>query len=63
MHYLSLPCSPCMFVHNNKVVSCWFAHAKCVGDITASSVYADVARLLDAGEGAAQHSGLRLLDS
>jgi lipopolysaccharide heptosyltransferase II len=46
VHYLGLPCSPCMFVHNNKVVSCWFAHAKCVRDIGPAAVYADVQRLL-----------------
>jgi lipopolysaccharide heptosyltransferase II len=48
VHYLGLPCSPCMFVHNNKVVSCWFAHAKCVRDIAPPAVYADVVRLLGA---------------
>lgn len=57
VHYLALPCSPCMFVHNNKVVSCWFAQARCMTGIAPGDVYADVAQLLDAPdqrEGAAR---------
>ncbi|MBW2448559.1 MAG: glycosyltransferase family 9 protein, partial [Deltaproteobacteria bacterium] len=33
VHYLGLPCSPCMFVHNNKVIDCWFAKARCMSEI------------------------------
>jgi len=60
IHYLGLPCSPCMFVHNNKVVSCWFAQAHCMTGIDAGDVYADVTRLL-AGD-TARRSALRVVD-
>jgi lipopolysaccharide heptosyltransferase II len=33
VHYLKLACSPCMFVHDNKVLSCWFAQARCMTGI------------------------------
>ncbi|MGH0033399.1 MAG: glycosyltransferase family 9 protein [Myxococcota bacterium] len=62
VHYLGLPCSPCMFVHNNKVVSCWFAHAKCVRDIGPSAVYADVVRLLQSDDAKGQ-APLLVVDS
>ena len=63
VHYLSLPCSPCMFVHNNKVVSCWFAHARCVSEIGASAIYADVARLLARDASETRRTPLLLVDS
>ncbi|MBW2448215.1 MAG: hypothetical protein JRG83_20150, partial [Deltaproteobacteria bacterium] len=47
VHYLGLPCSPCMFVHNNKVIDCWFAKARCMSEIQPRAVYADVVRQLD----------------
>jgi lipopolysaccharide heptosyltransferase II len=53
VHYLGLPCSPCMFVHNNKVIDCWFAKARCMSDIQPRAVYADVVQELEGGaEGA-----------
>ena len=45
-HYLKLACSPCMFVHDNKVLSCWFAQAKCMTGITPSAVLASIDELL-----------------
>jgi hypothetical protein len=53
-----------MFVHNNKVVSCWFAQAKCMTGIAPSGVFADVAAHLDAGReaGDTARSPLRLVD-
>ncbi len=47
VHYLGLPCSPCMFVHNNKVIDCWFAKARCMSEIEPRAVYADVIRQLE----------------
>ncbi len=46
VHYLKLACSPCMFVHDNKVLSCWFAQAKCMTGITPARVLASVDELL-----------------
>jgi heptosyltransferase-2 len=46
VHYLQLACSPCMFVHDNKVLSCWFAHAKCMTGIAPSAVLASVDGIL-----------------
>jgi len=51
VHYLGLPCSPCMFVHNNKVIDCWFAKARCMSGIQPQAVYADVLRQLEPGDG------------
>ncbi len=48
VHYLKLACSPCMFVHDNKVLSCWFAQAKCMTGIAPAAVLASVEELLDA---------------
>jgi len=64
VHYLGLPCSPCMFVHNNKVVSCWFAQARCMTGIAPGDVYADVAELLDgtAAEAATPRPALGVVD-
>ena len=47
VHYKRLACSPCMFVHDNKVLSCWFAQAKCMTGITPGEVLASVEALLD----------------
>ena len=47
VHYKKLACSPCMFVHDNKVLSCWFAQAKCMSGITPAEVLASVEALLD----------------
>jgi ADP-heptose:LPS heptosyltransferase len=47
VHYRRLACSPCMFVHDNKVLSCWFAQAKCMTGITPAEVLASVEELLD----------------
>jgi lipopolysaccharide heptosyltransferase II len=62
VHYLGLPCSPCMFVHDNKVIDCWFANARCMSGIEPRVVEADVVRLL-AGEAARPaRSPLRVVD-
>jgi hypothetical protein len=37
-----MACSPCMFVHDNKVLSCWFAQALCMRGIAAENVLASV---------------------
>ena len=49
IHTLNLGCSPCMFVHDNKVLSCWFSQAKCMSGILPADVLASVEALL-AGE-------------
>ena len=61
VHHRKLGCSPCMFVHDNKVLSCWFAQAKCMAGIEPTDVAASVETLLagDAG-GTAE---LRVVDS
>jgi lipopolysaccharide heptosyltransferase II len=46
VHYRNLACSPCMFVHNNKVLSCWAAKALCMTGIEPSDVLASVDKLL-----------------
>jgi lipopolysaccharide heptosyltransferase II len=48
VHYLGLGCSPCMFVHDNKVLSCWFSQARCMLGIAASEVMASVEAILAA---------------
>ncbi len=64
VHYLQLPCSPCMFVHNNKVVDCWFAQARCMTGIRATDVLRSVGELLAPGAEEADPRGrLRVLDS
>lgn len=60
VHYRGLPCSPCMFVHNNKVVDCWFAHAKCMSGISPQAVFRDAIRLMQ-GEPMARGS-LRVVE-
>ncbi len=62
VHYLGLACSPCMFVHDNKVLSCWFSQARCMTGIAPSEVLASVDALL-AGESQAGGRRLRVLDS
>ncbi len=64
IRHLGLTCSPCMFVHSNKVVSCWFAEALCMTGITTASVYQAVTELLDATASPTQPvRHLRALDS
>jgi lipopolysaccharide heptosyltransferase II len=46
VHYRRLGCSPCMFVHDNKVLSCWFAQAECMTGIRPEEVLASVRDLL-----------------
>lgn len=46
IHYRGLACSPCMNVHENKVLSCWFAHARCMTQIDPRDVLASVDELL-----------------
>jgi len=58
VHYQRLACSPCMFVHDNKVLSCWFAQAKCMTGITPKAVLASVDALLSPAAGV----GLRAID-
>ncbi len=62
VHYLGLACSPCMFVHDNKVLSCWFSQARCMAGIAPSEVLASVDALL-AGESQTAGRRLRVLDS
>ena len=48
VHYRALACSPCMFVHDNKELSCWFAKAVCLTGIEPRDVLESVrARLRD----------------
>jgi len=61
VHHQKLACSPCMFVHDNKVLSCWFAQAKCMAGIEPADVVASIETLL-AGS-AAGTAGLRAVDS
>ncbi len=42
LHYRALACSPCMFVHDNKELSCWFAKAVCLTGIEPREVLASV---------------------
>jgi lipopolysaccharide heptosyltransferase II len=62
VHYLKLACSPCMFVHDNKVLSCWFAQARCMTSIRPAEVLASVDGLL-AGRSAPGKAALRVIDS
>jgi lipopolysaccharide heptosyltransferase II len=61
VHHLKLACSPCMFVHDNKVLSCWFSQAKCMAGIEPGDVAASIETLL-AGS-SARTPGLRAIDS
>ncbi len=49
VHYRRLACSPCMFVHDNKVLSCWFAQARCMTEIDPADVLSSVEAVLAAG--------------
>ena len=42
VHYRRMACSPCMFVHDNKVLDCWFAQALCMRGIAVEDVLASV---------------------
>lgn len=50
VHYRRMSCSPCMFVHDNKVLSCWFAQAECMSGIAADDVLASVSERLAAAD-------------
>ncbi len=64
LHYLKLACSPCMFVHDNKVLSCWFAQARCMTGILPADVLASIDFLLAAqGEADERSPQLRVIDS
>jgi ADP-heptose:LPS heptosyltransferase len=64
VHYLGLGCSPCMFVHDNKVLSCWFAQARCMTGIRPADVLASVEELLAEATGStAARVPLRAIDS
>ncbi len=62
VHYLGLRCSPCMFVHDNKVLSCWFSQAQCMTGIAVSDVFASVQTLLAGEHPDAAGVSLRVLD-
>jgi len=47
VHYSRLACSPCINVHNNKMLSCWFVEAACMSGISAEEVLASTRALLD----------------
>jgi heptosyltransferase-2 len=49
VHYRRLACSPCMFVHDNKVLSCWFAQARCMTEIDPADVLSSVEAVLRDG--------------
>jgi heptosyltransferase-3 len=64
VHYRKLACSPCMFVHDNKVLSCWFAQARCMTGIRPADVLASAEALLAGSAGAGVRAPqLRLIDS
>ncbi len=56
VHYRKLACSPCMFVHDNKVLSCWFAQAQCMTGIRPADVLVSVDALLEASPGDSDRS-------
>ncbi len=63
VHYLGLRCSPCMFVHDNKVLSCWFSQAQCMTGIGVADVFASVETLLAGERSPSAGTTLRVLDS
>jgi lipopolysaccharide heptosyltransferase II len=64
VHYLALACSPCMFVHDNKVLSCWFAQARCMTGIRPADVLTSINRTLAEAEGIyAPKIPLRVIDA
>lgn len=62
VHYLGLSCSPCMFVHDNKVLSCWFSQAQCMTGIAVADVFASVQTLLAGEDPRTAGASLRVLD-
>jgi lipopolysaccharide heptosyltransferase II len=62
VHYLGLRCSPCMFVHDNKVLSCWFSQAQCMTGIAVADVFASVQTLLAGEDSRSSGASLRVLD-
>jgi hypothetical protein len=53
-----------MFVHDNKVLSCWFARAQCTTGISPADVEASVDALLEASpRDSARTPKLRAIDS
>ena len=53
-----------MFIHDNKVLSCWFAQARCMMGIEPAKVFASVDQLLREAEGGSQDAAvLRVIDS
>jgi len=52
VHYRALACSPCMFVHDNKELSCWFAKAVCLTGIEPREVLASVRARLGTSDAA-----------
>jgi lipopolysaccharide heptosyltransferase II len=63
VHYLELGCSPCMFVHDNKVLSCWFSQAKCMSGIGPAEVIASVEAILAGSDEVEGSPQLRVIDS
>jgi ADP-heptose:LPS heptosyltransferase len=63
VHYLALGCSPCMFVHDNKVLSCWFSQARCLSGISPADVLASVEALLAGEEPKTAAPQLRVLET
>jgi hypothetical protein len=51
-----------MFVHDNKVLSCWFAQARCMTGIRPAEVLASIEALLTGAAGAGKVP-LRVIDS
>ena len=62
VHHQKLACSPCMFVHDNKVLSCWFAQARCMTGIEPRDVLASVDALLRP-DTRRESTALRVIDS
>jgi heptosyltransferase-2 len=60
VHHRKLACSPCMFVHDNKVLSCWFSQAKCMAGVDPAEVVASVETLLASDTG--RTLGLRVVE-
>jgi len=63
VHYLRLGCSPCMFVHDNKVLSCWFSQARCMAGIAVSDVLGSVEAILAGADPTRASPQLRVIDS
>jgi hypothetical protein len=52
-----------MFVHDNKVLSCWFSQAKCMSGISPADVLASVEALLSGEEPKSAAPQLRVLET